>query len=151
MLQFALHQLSSVLLCWTTLTDFVFFILKWEMLFLSINSLDLFDMEAHVYLVFLKHNIQILNYMYLMVLFLMKIRLCWQTVFQFEFLSPFPWEYYKIGMDCITFIWNSSLAMMCLIMVQSIEFVPWLVHDEHSLCISIINLISWCAVHPLMY
>jgi hypothetical protein len=63
MLQFALHPLSSVLLCWTTLTDFVFFFLKWEMLFLSINSLDLFDMEAPVCLVFLKHIIQILNYM----------------------------------------------------------------------------------------
>ncbi len=24
-------------------------------------------------------------------------------------------------------------------------------HDAHSLCISIINLISWCAVHPLRY
>ncbi len=72
MLQFALHPLSSVLLCLTTLTDFVFFILKWEMLFLSINSLDLFDMEAPVCLVFLKHIIQMMNYMYLMVLFIMK-------------------------------------------------------------------------------
>ena len=151
MLQFALHPLSSVLPCWTTLTDFVFFILKWEMLFPLINSLDLFDMEAPVCLVFLKHIIQILNYMYLMVLFLMKIRPCWQIVFQFEFFPPFVWEYDKIGMGCITFIWNSSLAMMCLIMFQSIVFVPWLVHDEHSLCISIINLISWCAVHPLRY
>jgi hypothetical protein len=138
MLQFALHPLSSVLLCWTTLTNFVFFILIWEMLFLLINSLDLFDMEAPVCLVFLKHIIQIL-------------RPCWQIVFQFEFLSPFAWEYDKIVIDCITFIWNSSLAMMCLIMIQSIVFVGWLVHDEHSLCISIINLISWCAVHPLRY
>ncbi len=151
MLQFALHPLSSVLLCWTTLTDLVFFILKWEMLFLLINSLDLFDMEALVCLVFLKHIIQILNYMYLVMLFLMKIRPCWQIVFQFEFLSPFAWEYDKIGMDCITFIWISTLAVMCLIMFQSIVLVPWLVHDEHSLCISIINLISWCAVHPLRY
>ncbi len=119
------------------------------MLFLWINSLDLFDMEASVCLVFLKHNIQILNYMYLMVLFLMKIRPCRQIVFQFEFFPPFAWEYDKIGMDCVKFIWNSSLTMMCLIMFQSIVFVPWLVHDEHSLCISIINLISWCAVHPL--
>ncbi len=151
MLQFVLHPLSSVLLCWTTLTDFIFFILKWEMLFLSmmINSLGLFDMEAPVWPVFLKHIIQILNYMYLMVMFLMKIRPCWHIVFQFKFLSPFDWEYDKIGMDCITFIWNYSLAMMCLIMFQSIVFVPWLMHDEHSLCISIINLISWCAVHPL--
>ncbi len=70
MLQFALHPFSSVLLCWTTLTNFIFFILKWEMLFLLINSLDLFDMEAPVCLVFLKHIIQILNYMYLMVLLL---------------------------------------------------------------------------------
>ncbi len=53
MLQFAHHPLSIVLLCWTTLTDFIFFILKWEVLFLSINSLDLFDMEAPVCLVFL--------------------------------------------------------------------------------------------------
>ncbi len=142
---------NSVLLCWTTLTDFIFFILNWEMLFLSINSLDLYDMEAPVCLVFLKHIIQILNYLYLMVLFLLKIRPCWQIVFQFEFFPPFVWEYDKIGIDCITFIWNSSLAMMCLIMFQSILFVPWLVHDEHSLCISIINLISWCAVHPLRY
>ncbi len=149
MLQFALHPLSSVLLCWTTLTDFVFFILKWEMLFLSINSLDLFDMEAPVYLVFLKHIIQMLNYMYCMVLFSMKIRPCWQTDFQFEFFPPFAWEYDKIGMNCITCIWNSSLAMMCLIMFQRIMFVPWLVHDEHSLCISIVILISWCAVYPL--
>ncbi len=80
--------------------------------------------------------------MYLMVLFLMKIRLCWQIVFQFEFFPLFAWEYDKIGMDCITFIWNSSLTMMCLIMCQSIVFVPWLVHDEHSLCISIINLMG---------
>ncbi len=137
MLQFALHPLSSVLLCWTTLTDFVFFILKWEMLFLSINSLDLFDMESPVCLVFLKHIIQILNYMYSMVLLLIEIRPCWQIVFQFEFFQPFAWEYDKIGIDCITFIWNFSLAMMCLIMIQSIVFVPWLVHDEHSLCISI--------------
>jgi hypothetical protein len=151
MLQFAHHPLSSVLLCWTTLTDFVFFILKWEMLFLSINSLDLFDMEAPASLIFLKHIIQILNYMYLMVLYLMKIRPCWQIVFQFEFSSPFAWEYDKIGMDCITFIWNHSLAMMWLIMFQSIVFVPWLVHDEHFLCMSIINLISWCTVHPLRY
>ena len=71
--------------------------------------------------------------------------------FQFEFLSQFAWEYDKIGTDCITFIWNSSLVMMCSTMFQSIVFVPWLVHDEHSLCISIINLISWCAVHPLRY
>ncbi len=135
MLQFALHPLSSVLLCWTTQTDFVFFIFIWEMLFLSINSLDLFDMEAPVYLVFLKHIIQILR----------------QIVFQFEFFPPFAWEYDKIGMDCITFIWNSSLLMMCLIMFQNIVFVPWLLHDEHSLCISIINLISWCAFHTLRY
>ena len=67
--------------------------------------------------------------MYLMVLFLMKIRPCWQIVFQFEFIPPFAWEYDKIGMDCITFIWNSSLAMMCLIMFQSIVFVPWLVWE----------------------
>ena len=135
MMQFALHPLSSVLLCWTTLTDFVFFILKWEMLFLSINSLDLFDMEAPVCLVFLKHIIQILNYMYLRVLFLMTIRPCWQIVFQFEFIPPFAWEYDKIGMDCITFIWNSSLAMMHLIMFQSIVFVPWafLVHKHNQL------------------
>ena len=84
-------------------------------------------------------------------LFLMKIRPCWQIVFQFEFFPPFAWEYDKIGMDCITFNWNTFLAMMCLIMFQSIVFVPWLVHDEHSLCISITNLISWCAVHPLRY
>jgi hypothetical protein len=71
-------------------------------------------MEAPVCLGFLKRIVQILNYMYLMVLFLMKISLCWQIVFQFEFLSPFAWEYDKIGMDCITFIWNSSLAMMCV-------------------------------------
>ncbi len=89
MLQFALHPLSSVLLCWNTLTDFVFFILKWEMLILPINSLDLFDMEAPVYLVFLKHIIQMLNYIYLMVLFLMKIRPCWQIVFQFKFFPPY--------------------------------------------------------------
>jgi hypothetical protein len=61
-------------------------------------------MEAPVRLVFLQHIFQILNYMYLMVLFLMKIRPCWQIVIQFEFLSPFAWEYDKIGMDCITFI-----------------------------------------------
>ncbi len=122
MLQIALHPLSSVPLCWTTLTDFVFFILKWEMLFLSINSLDLFDIEAPVYLVFLKHIIQMLNYMYLMVLFLMKIRPCWQIVFQFEFFPPFAWEYDKIGMDCIICIWNFFLAMMCLIMFQCIVF-----------------------------
>ena len=151
MMQFAHHPLSSVLLCWTTLTDFVFFILKGEMLFLLLNSLDLFDMEAPLYLVFLKHIIQKLNYMYPMMFFLVKIRPCWQIVFQFELLSPFAWECDNIGMGCITFIWNSSLAMMCLIMFQSIVFVPWLVHDEHSLCISIINLISWCAVHPLRY
>ncbi len=90
---FAPHPLSSALLCWTTLTDFVFFILKWEMLFLLINNFDLFDMEAPVCLVFTKHIIQILNFMYLMVLFLMKIRLCWQIVFQFEFFPPFAWEY----------------------------------------------------------
>ncbi len=42
MLQFALHPLSSVLLCCTTLTDFVLFILKCEMPFLLINILDLF-------------------------------------------------------------------------------------------------------------
>jgi hypothetical protein len=102
-----------------------------------------------VCLVFLKHIIQILNYMFLMVLFLMKIRPCCQIVFQCKIFPPFAWEYDKIGIDCITFIWNSSLAMMCLIMFQSIVFVPWLVHDEHSSCISIINLISWCAVQPL--
>jgi hypothetical protein len=73
-------------------------------------------MEAPVCLVFLKHIIQILNYVYLMVLCLMKLRPCWQIVFQFEFLSLFAWEYDKIGIDCITFIWNSSLAMMCIIM-----------------------------------
>jgi hypothetical protein len=73
-------------------------------------------MEAPVCVVFLKHIIQILNYMYLMVLYLMKIRPCWQIVFHFEFLSPFAWQYDKIGMGCITFIWNSSLTMMCLIM-----------------------------------
>ncbi len=151
MLQFALHPLCGVLLFWTTLTDFVFFILKWKMLFMLINSLDLFDMEAPVCFVFLKHIIQILNYIYLMVLLLMKIRLCSQIVFHFKFLSLFAWEYDKTGMDCITFVWNSSLAMMCSIMFQSIVFVPWLVHDERSLCISIINLISWCAVHPLRY
>ncbi len=151
MLQFALYPLSRVLLCWTTLTDFVFFILKWEMLFQWINNLDLFDMEAPVYLVFLKHIIQMMNYMYLMVLFSMKIRPCWQIVFHIEFFPLFAWEYDKIGMDCITFIWNSSLGMMCLIMFQSIVFVPWLVHDEHFLCISIINLMSWCAFHPLRY
>ncbi len=151
MLQFALHPLSSALLCWTTLTDFIFFILKWGMLFLLINNLDSFDMEALVCLVFLKHIIQILNYLYLMVLFLMKIRPCWQIVFQFEFFPLFTWEYDKIGMDCITFIWNSYLAMMCLIMFQRFVFVPWLVQNDHSLCISIIKLISWCAVHPLRY
>ncbi len=151
MLQFPHHPLSSVLMCWTTLTIFVIFILKWEMLFLLINSLDLFDMEAPVCLVSLKHIIQILNYMYLMVLFWMKIRPCRHIVFQFEFLSPFAWEYDKIGIDCITFIWNSSLVMMCIIMIHSNVFVPWLLHDEHSLCIRIINLISWCAVHPLRY
>ena len=53
------------------------------------KSLDLFDMEAPVYLVFLKHVIQMLNYMYLMVLFLMKIRPCWQVVFHFEFFPPY--------------------------------------------------------------
>ncbi len=42
MLQFALHPLSSVLLCCTTLTDFVLFILKCKMPFLLINILDLF-------------------------------------------------------------------------------------------------------------
>ncbi len=42
MSQFALNPLSSVLLCCTTLTDFVLFILKCEMPFLSINILDLF-------------------------------------------------------------------------------------------------------------
>ncbi len=89
MLQFALHLLSSVLLCWTSLTDFVFIILKWEMLFLSIISLDLFDMEAPVYLVFLKHIIQKLNYMYPMMFFLVKIRPCWQIVFQFELFPPY--------------------------------------------------------------
>ncbi len=151
MLQFALHPLSSSLLCWTTLTDFVFFILKWEMLFLLINSLDLFDMETPVYLVFLKHVIQMLNYIYLMMVFSKKIRPCWQIVFQFEFFPPFAWKYDKIDMGCIICIWNSSLVMMCLLMFQSFVFVPWLVHDEHSLCISIINLISWCAVHPLRY
>ncbi len=142
MLHFALHPFSSVLLCWTTLTDFVFFILKWEMLSLLINSLELFDMEAPVCLVILKHIIQMLNYMYLMVLVFMKIRPCWQIVFQFEFFPLFAWEYDKTGMDCITCIWNYSLLMMCLIMFQSIVFVPWLVHDQHSLCMSIINLIS---------
>ncbi len=96
MLQFALHSLRCVLLCWTTLTDFVFFILKWEMLFLLINSLYLFDMEAPVCLVFLKKIIQILNYMFPMVLFLIKIRPCWQIVFWVEILSPFAWEYDKI-------------------------------------------------------
>ncbi len=151
MLQLALHPLSSVLLCWTTQTDFVFFILKCEMLFLSINSLDLFDMEAPVYLVFLKHIIQMFNYNYLMVLFVMKMRPCWQIVFQLKFFPPFAWEYDKIGMNCITFIWNSSVAITCLIMFQSVVFDPWLVHDEHFLCISIINLISWCAVYPLRY
>ncbi len=75
----------------------------------------------------------------LLVLFLMKIRPCWQIVFQFEFFPTFAWEYDKIGMDCITFIWNSSLAMMCLIMFQSIVFVLWLVHDEHSLCIGVVH------------
>ncbi len=91
MLQIALHPLSSVLLCWTTVTDFVFFILKWEMLILSINSLALFDMEDPVCLVFLKHIIQMLNYIYLMVLIFKKIRLCWQIVFQFEFFPTFAW------------------------------------------------------------
>ncbi len=71
---------------------------------MPIICLDLFDMEAPVCLVFLNHIIQILNYMYLMVLFLMKIRPCCQIVFQFEFFSPFAWEYDKIGIDCITFI-----------------------------------------------
>ncbi len=151
MLQFAIHPLSSVLLCLTTLTDFIFFIIWWEMLFLLINSLILFDMEAPVCLVFLKHIIQMLKYMYLMVLFFMKIRPIWQIVFQFEFFPPFAWGYDKVGMNCITFIWTSSLAMMCLIMFQSIVFVLWLVNDEHSLCISIINLISWCAFLPLKY
>jgi hypothetical protein len=108
-------------------------------------------MEAPVCLVFLKHIIEILNFMYLMVLFLMKIRPCWQIVFQFEFFPLFAWEYDKIGMGGITFILNSSLAMMCLFMLQSIMFVPWIVYDEHSLCISITNLISWCAVHPRRY
>ena len=42
MSQFTLHSLSSVLLCCTTLTDFVLFILKCKMPFLSINILDLF-------------------------------------------------------------------------------------------------------------
>jgi hypothetical protein len=116
-----------------------------------IHSLDLFDMEAPVCLVFLKHIILILNYMYLMVLFLIEIRQCWQIVFQFELFPPFAWEYDNISMDCITSIWKSSLAMMCLLMIQNIVFVPCLVHDEHSLCISIINLISWGAVHPLRY
>ncbi len=41
MSQFALHPRSSVLLCCTTLTDFVLLILKCEMPFLSINMLDL--------------------------------------------------------------------------------------------------------------
>ncbi len=85
------------------------------------------------------------------VLFLMKIWPCWQIVFQFELFPPFAWEYDNNSMDCITSICNSSLAMMCLIMIQIIVFVPWLVHDEHSLCISKFNLISWCAVHPLRY
>ncbi len=42
MLQFALHPLSSILLCCTTLTDFILLILKCEMPFLLINILDLF-------------------------------------------------------------------------------------------------------------
>ncbi len=42
MSQFALHPLSSILLCCTTLTDFVLLILKCEMPFLLINMLDLF-------------------------------------------------------------------------------------------------------------
>jgi hypothetical protein len=79
------------------------------------EQFGLFDMEAPVNLVFLKHIIQMLKYMYLMVLFLMKIRLCWQIVFQFEFFPPFAWEYDKIGMDCITCIWNLSLVMFGLL------------------------------------
>ncbi len=42
MSQFALHPRSSILLCCTTLTDFVFFILKCKMPFRSMNILDLF-------------------------------------------------------------------------------------------------------------
>jgi hypothetical protein len=60
-----------------------------QILFLSINILDLFNIEAPVYHAFLKHIIQMLNYMYLMVLFLMKIGPCWQIVFQFEFFPPY--------------------------------------------------------------
>ncbi len=41
MLQFTLNPLSSVLLCCTTLTDFVLLILKCKMPFLLINILDL--------------------------------------------------------------------------------------------------------------
>jgi hypothetical protein len=41
MLQFALHPRSSILLCCTTLTNFVLLILKCEMPFLLINILDL--------------------------------------------------------------------------------------------------------------
>ncbi len=41
MSQFTLHPRSSVLLCCTTLTDFVLLILKCKMPFLSINALDL--------------------------------------------------------------------------------------------------------------
>jgi hypothetical protein len=53
MLQFALHPLSSVLLCCTTLTNFVLFILKCEMPFLSINIFWTFlYVEALVCLVF---------------------------------------------------------------------------------------------------
>ncbi len=42
MSQFALHPLSSVLLCCTALTDFILFILKCKLPFLSIIILDLF-------------------------------------------------------------------------------------------------------------
>ncbi len=41
MLQFALHPCSSIMLCCTTLTDFVLLILKCEMPFLLIHILDL--------------------------------------------------------------------------------------------------------------
>ncbi len=126
MLQIALHPLCSVLLSWTTLSDFVFFILKWEMLFLSINSLDLFDMEAPVYLVFLKHIIQMLNYMYLMVLFLMKIRPCWQIVFQYEFFPLYMIVIIVIiGMVFVLFVecWLYEHLIKELLRSELVEFL----------------------------
>jgi hypothetical protein len=49
-----------------------------------------------------------LNYMYLVVLFFMKIRPCWQIVFQFEFFPLFAWEYDKL-------VWIASHAFGILL------------------------------------